>query len=456
MIEFTMNEYDVRLKKKWDEDDFSPKNIIKSLKGMLVGSKVSVAGRIVLMRDLGAITFINLYDAEGHIQILLSSKKIDGYKEKLDIGDIIGVEGTLIHSKTGELTLDVDKLYYLTKSLMGLPDKWNGLNDEELKKRLRYIDIISDGRTRDIFVTRHKIIRAIKGFMNDNGFMEVETPILQNIASGAAANPFKTHHDALNLDMYLRIAPELFLKRLVIAGYNKIFEMGRCFRNEGIDKTHLQEFTMMECYQTYISYDKLMDFSISLLQCAAQSVNGSNCVQDLDFTHIPKISFVEFMANIGVRDIFDTNELLNIAKANNLPITNTEHMPLLELVYKKLGVQKVTNPVLVYDYLSCPLAKEGEDKRFSKQFQIIVNKLELVKACLEMVDSQIQEKNFRVQENLEKTGEKDVVRCDYDFIRALEYGMPPTGGLGIGIDRLVKILTGIESIRDIIFFPNLK
>lgn len=441
---------EIRRQKKWEEEEFFPKNEIREVKDFSLGTPVSVAGRILLRRDLGAIFFLTIGDIGGKIQVLLRENiaRFDQLKVILDVGDLIGVEGGMMQTKTGELTIEAQKLFLLTKSVKPWPDKRKGILDDDLRQRYRYVDLILSDETKGVFKIRHETIKKIRGFLEKKFFVEVETPILQNVASGAAAKPFKTYHDSLNLDMYLRIAPELFLKRLVVGGYTKIFEIAKCFRNEGIDRTHLQEFTMLEAYQAYISYEDLMQLCIDILFEIGL----------LKSKEITRVSYVDFLRGAGVQDIFDKNELLRLAKMNKLEIKSEDHLVLLELIYKKLCVSKTAGnldaAVLVYDYPSCPLAKEAKDSRFSKQFQIIVDGFEVAKACLEMTDPDVQKRNFEIQKSL--TGTDDFVEKDDDFLTALEYGMPPTGGLGIGIDRVVKILTQKESLREVIFFPNLK
>jgi lysyl-tRNA synthetase class 2 len=428
------------------------------------GDCAKIAGRIIFMRDLGKLIFGKLYDINGICQFSLSQEDIEDlktFKKNLDIGDIVGVEGIIYFTSAGEKTIKVKKLIPLRKALYSLPEKWLGITNEETKIRNRYVDIITSKETRDRFLIRFKVIDAIKNFLKNQNFYEVETPILQNIASGAAANPFTTYYEALDEKMYLRIAPELFLKRLLIAGFDKVFEMGKCFRNEGIDPTHLQEFTMLEVYQTYISYEDLQDFAIKLLENIASVFSENLIVGDYDFNNIPRYSYMGFLQDFGglnITDIFNEDQLNKAAKGLNLDVSiYPTHYQLLDAIYKHTCVKKVESPVLVFDYPKSPLAKISyKDSNFSDQFQIIINGQEVVKACLEMNDPDVQRDALTQQEKNLSKGDLDAVRTDYDFLEALMYGMPPAGGLGLGIDRILTTLTQCGNIRNIILFTHSK
>lgn len=435
-----------------------------SVNGLVIGQKVSIAGRIVFFRDLGKIVFGKIRDFYDICQFSLSADQFENIKEiknLLDIGDIIGIEGEIYETQKGEKTVNVTNLVFMRKAFLPLPDKWEGLQNEELKVRYRYVDIITDENTRNKFLYRFKIINAIKKYLMDRGFLEVETPILQPIASGAAANPFKTKHDALKIDMYLRIAPELYLKRLLIAGIPKVFEMGKCFRNEGIDPTHLQEFTMLEFYEAYCDYETLQQRAIDLLQIAAACINPSMIIGEMDFNNIEKISYVDFLKKYGNLD-FDRFEdieyLRNIARENHIDLSKCKsHYAIVDAIYKNCCVKKILSPLLVFNYPRHPLAKIDDfDDRFANKFQVILNKQEVVNAFLELNDPDIQKTNFEEQKKMNEGGENDVVRTDDDFVEALEHGMPPAGGFGLGIDRIVTILTQSSSIKDIVLFPQIK
>jgi lysyl-tRNA synthetase class 2 len=431
--------------------------------------EVCLAGRLLFKRDIGSLLFGLLSDSHGRAQFSISKDDFkdkdpdfDTTKQMLDVGDILVVSGIIYRTKAGEKTVRVSKINILTKSLLSLPEKHAGLQDEEKKIRYRYLDLVQNQNIVDRFDKRFKIIKAIKTFLYQKGFTEVETPILQNVASGAAAKPFQTHHNALDIDMYLRCAPELFLKKLLVAGYNKIFEIGKCFRNEGIDRTHLQEFTMLEMYQTYISYKDLMDIAISLLQtCVIAAGNNDLKIDDLDFNQIKKISFsklVKEYTGLNEEDLFNTEKLKSLLDQKEADYSNLHSVnSLLEMVYKKYCIPKIFQPTLVYDYPRSPLAKVSRtNENFSEQFQIVLSNQEVIKSCLELTDPVSQLENFLSQTKAEQSGEEEVVRNDESFVEALKYGMPPAGGLGMGIDRIITILTKSESIREVIFFPNVK
>jgi lysyl-tRNA synthetase class 2 len=424
-----------------------------------VDEEVSVAGRIIFKRDLGKLTFIKLTDVDGIFQISLDNN-LENYNEfvgNLQLGDIIGAQGIIYKTISGELTLRVSKCIPLRKALLPIPDKHAGLQDIELQQRYRYLDLIQNSDQKLKIQVRQTIIKTIKNFLNNCDFIEVETPILQNIASGAAATPFTTHHNALNKEFFLRIAPELYLKQLLVAGYNKIYEIGKCFRNEGIDPTHLQEFTMLEFYWTYLSYEKLQNFAIDLLKEVLNAVSKIYPI-NYNYENIEKISYVDLLKKYGI-DYFSLNSETMKLKAKELNL-DLEKYPsdqsLLDAIYKKCCLANIVDPILVYNYPRSALSKPAKDERFSEQFQIIFNKQEIIKSCLEMNDPQIQYDNFCAQQKILATGDTDAVRLDMGFLKSLFYGMPPAGGLGMGIDRVACILTNSSNIRDTLLFPLMK
>lgn len=449
---------------KWKKNYAFKSSHSCDISSLIENQETALAGRVVFFRDLGKIVFGKIRDFLGTTQFSLTPENLEDFadiKTLIDIGDFIGIQGKLYKTQAGELTVQVTQLKPLRKALKPLPDKWKGLQDEELKLRLKYLDIIGNQDTRDIFIKRFQIISAIKEFLRNLNFLEVETPILQPIASGAAANPFITHHDALDMRCYLRIAPELYLKRLLVAGMSKIFEIGKCFRNEGLDPTHLQEFTMLEFYQAYISYEDLQNLAISLMQHIARVISEDLVVDTMDFNHIPKISYIDFLRDIGGIDFARSNDLKylkDLAEKHFIETSHCKsHYAMLDTLYKHLCVKKTLSPVLVYNYPRSPLSKIYDpDPRFSEQFQIILKGQEVVKACLEMNDPDVQQESFKEQKTIQAAGENDVVRTDDDFIEALKYGMPPAGGLGLGIDRITTILTQTKSIRNVILFPLVK
>lgn len=428
-----------------------------------LGKSISMAGRIIYWRPFKELVFGKIFDQNGSAQFSISSKNpnFELYLRNIRRGDIIAVYGELYKTKTGELTLRAEEIVLLVKAYNPLANKWQGLCDQEAKLRRRYEDLVLNPETRNVFEKRFKIIKAIRSFLVGKNFIEVETPILQNIASGAAANPFLTHYNAFNKNLFLRIAPELYLKRLVIAGYNRVFEIGKSFRNEGIDPTHLPEFTTVEFYIAYMGYKEGMDFVIKFLQYIVSSIEKNEekslIINGFDFNNIPKISYTELLLQNGV-DWTEEASIIKAAQKYNLNISNYKSpQALLDAVYKHSCVYKIINPVLVYDYPYSALAKrKDEDKRLSDQFQIILNKCEIVKAYLELNNADLQESNFKEQLEQEKCGDLDVVREDNDYIEALKFGLPPTLGVGLGIDRLISILTGVNQLRNTIFFPLLR
>jgi lysyl-tRNA synthetase class 2 len=429
---------------------------------------VKTAGRIKFCRHLGAISFLKIGNVFGNIQLFFDYKKFkyiinneDAFKY-INLGDIVGVEGKIIFTSTGEKSIEVEKITLLSKCLEQISDKWHGVTDTETKLRKRYVDLIANEESRNIFHRRHKLLKNIREYLYEREFTEVETPILQNIPSGASAYPFKTHYEALNDDFFLRIAPELFLKRLLVGGYEKIFEIGKCFRNEGIDRSHLQEFTMMECYISYMSYKDLQKFVVDFLQTIILKTIGTLKTSYIDFSEVEYISYDDLFIKYGGIDIRNKTyeDLKEIAKREGIKIELFKSFDALkDAIYKKLCLSKIINPVLVYDYPSTPLSYPNLEKPgYNYQFQLIVGHFEIVRACIELIDSEIQNKNFNDQMKLNlESGEKEVVRKDEDFIEALETGMAPTGGFGLGIDRLMMLISGENtSIRDVVLFPATK
>lgn len=425
---------------------------------------VKTAGRIKFSRHLGAISFLKIGNVFGNIQLFFDHNKYkyilnneDAFKY-INLGDIVGVEGKVIFTSTGEKSIGVEKITLLSKCLEQISDKWHGVTDTETKLRRRYLDLIANEESKKIFHIRHKLLKSIREYLYEKEFTEVETPILQNIPSGASAYPFKTHYEALNDDFYLRIAPELFLKRLIVGGYEKVFEIGKCFRNEGIDRSHLQEFTMMECYISYMSYKDLQRFIVDFLQTIILKTVGTLITPYIDFTEVEYISYDDLFVKYGGIDIKNKTyeELKDIAKKEKINIELFKSFDSLkDAIYKKLCLSKIINPVLVYDYPSTPLSYPNLEKPgYNYQFQLIAGHFEIIRACLELIDSEVQNKNFDNQMKINLSGEKEIVRKDEDFIEALETGMAPTAGFGIGIDRLMMLISGKDiSIRDVVLFP---
>ncbi|WP_460177817.1 lysine--tRNA ligase [Thermodesulfovibrio hydrogeniphilus] len=431
---------------------------------------VSVAGRIILLRDFGKAAFAHIQDSKGKIQIYLR-KDILGEKfqfvKQLDIGDIIGVEGRLFRTKTNELTIEVHNFEFLSKSLRPLPEKWHGLKDIEARYRQRYVDLIVNPSVKDTFVKRQQIIKYLRKFLENEGFLEVETPMMHTIAGGARAKPFKTYHEALDMELYLRIAPELYLKRLLVGGFERVFEIGKNFRNEGISTKHNPEFTMVEFYVAYKDYNWLMDFTEKLLSYITEKVCGTLQVQYgehvIDFTPpFKRISMYDALKEKGVPEeiLKDENLAKKWAKEKKIEIPNEASLSkVLDEIFKELVEPELIQPTFIIDYpveLS-PLAKRKRDNpELVERFELFVAGRELANAFSELNDPIDQKERFLRQLEERLKGDEEAPEMDEDFIRALEIGMPPAAGEGIGIDRLVMILTNNQSIRDVILFPLLR
>lgn len=431
-----------------------------------------IAGRITGFRRHGKATFSDLKDSTGKIQLYISLKNTGEKKYSefldLDIGDWVGVEGTVFMTHAGELSINVSKFELLSKSLRILPEKWHGLKDKELRYRQRYLDFIVNPEVLDVFLTRIKIIDAIRRFLTDRDFKEVETPMLQPIPGGAAAKPFITHHNALNTDLYLRIAPELYLKRLIIAGFEKVFEINRNFRNEGISYKHNPEFTMLEFYQAYADYNDMMDLTEDLIKFVCKEAIGKTSAvfrdNDIDLGgRWKKFTMLEAIEKFGkVKISFDSSikELLKIAKSLGVKIEKGSGKgKIINGIFEALVEPKLIQPTFIKDYPVeiSPLAKKHpENENLTERFELFIGGEEIANAFSELIDPCEQLSRFRDQAKSKTEEERITGRIDVDFLKALEYGMPPTGGEGIGIDRLVMILTNSDSIRDVILFPVLR
>ncbi|HXG35545.1 MAG TPA: lysine--tRNA ligase [Dehalococcoidia bacterium] len=433
---------------------------------------LEVAGRITAMRDMGRATFIDIRDGEGRIQTYYRKNVIgpEAYQrlQELDLGDFISVKGKLFRTKTAEITVEAESFTLLTKALRPPPEKWHGLQDVETRYRQRYLDLLANAEVRDAFLRRSRIISAIRRFMENRGFIEVETPVLQSTAGGAAARPFVTYHNALHRQLYLRVALELHLKRLIIGGYDRVFEIGRVFRNEGVSTKYNPEFTMLESYQAYADYNDVMAMVEELVSSVAQEVLGTRQVAYgdtvLDFTPPwPRISLQEAIKDYTGVDFTAYREAAELARAAAAAgVAVEQHWSRAKLVDELLS-QKVEpdllQPTFVIDYpveLS-PLAKcKPEDPRFVERFELFIAGREVANAYSELNDPVEQRARFAAQAAQRGAGDEETEVVDEDFLVALEHGMPPCGGLGIGIDRLVMALTGQTSIREVILFPALR
>ncbi|MBV8502072.1 MAG: lysine--tRNA ligase [Paucibacter sp.] len=434
--------------------------------------QVSVAGRLMLKRIMGKASFGTLQDATGRIQLFVTKDALgeEAYADfkHLDLGDIVGAQGTLFRTKTGELSVRVTSLRLLTKSLRPLPDKFHGMADQEQKYRQRYVDLITDEAARARFVARSKAVSSIRSYMVEHGFLEVETPMLHPIPGGANAKPFITHHNALDQEMYLRIAPELYLKRLVVGGFERVFEINRNFRNEGISVRHNPEFTMMEFYAAYWTHHELMDFTEEVLRHAARCATGTARV-----TYAGKeVHLDEPFARLSVRDSLVKHAGLSEAEADNADVLRQKiraageeahaHWSLPELqfgLFEAVVEEKLWQPTFIIDYPVevSPLARASDtNPKITERFELFITGREYANGFSELNDAEDQAARFQAQVANKDAGDEEAMFYDADFIRALEYGMPPTGGCGIGIDRLMMLITDSPSIRDVILFPALR
>lgn len=432
-------------------------------------SEVRIAGRILTVRRMGKAGFLHLSQNGKKLQIYVKKDAVDErtYKlyELLDIGDTIGVRGYLFRTRTGELSVHVEELFFLSKILLAMPEKWHGLEDVETRYRQRYLDLIANPEVRDVFVTRSRIIRSIRRQLDERGFLEVETPMMQPLHGGATARPFVTHHNTLDIDLYLRIAPELYLKRLLVGGIERVYEINRNFRNEGVSTRHNPEFTMLEFYQAYADYRDMMQTSRELLAQVAIDATGSTKViydgRELDFGNLRQYSMREAIVEFWQGDAGSKPTLDNVKDPEWLLRASREKTPGAALadIFERNAEGQLFDPTIIYDFPVeiSPLAKnKPDDPSFVERFEIYAAGMEIANAFTELNDPQEQRRRFEQQLSRKEGGDEEAHVMDEDYIRALSYGMPPAGGEGIGIDRLTMILTGTKSIRDVILFPLLR
>ena len=461
-------------------EKFDKKQTLKQCKEMKEGKKVKTAGRLIMFRDMGKLTFAHLQDFSGRMQIAIKQDEIgkDDYKELMkiiDLGDFIGVEGEIFVTHKGEITILVKKWEFLGKALKPLPEKWHGLKDTEAKYRQRYLDLISNQETMERFKFRSEFIKELREFYWQNEFIEVETPVLCNAASGALAKPFSTHHNALDLDVFLRIAPEIYLKEAIVGGFDRIFEVARVFRNEGIDPSHLQDFTMVEHYAAYWNYEMNMEFTEKMLTDIIKKLKGTLKLTilnrdeeevEVDFTPPwDRVTFRELLikdCGIDIDKCLTVEELRKAIKAKKINVEDMDKLGrgnLIDELYKKVSRPKLINPVFLTQHpldLS-PLARKNDDNNLIvDRFQLILNGWEILNAYSELVDPIDQEKRFDQQMAAKDMGDEDAMSKDDEYVDCMKYGMPPISGWGMGIERIVALLTKQTNLRDVVLFPLMR
>ena len=435
------------------------------------GKTVRMAGRIMARRGHGKVQFIDMQDATDRIQLFMKKDLLeDTYDELklLDIGDIVGVEGEIFKTHAGEVSLRATSWHILTKSLRILPEKWHGLKDPDLRYRRRYVDLIVNPNVKETFVLRSKIIRAVRRFLDDRGFLEVETPILNTIVGGANARPFVTHHNTLDIPMYMRIANELYLKRLIVGGFDKVYEMGRMFRNEGMDHTHNPEYTAIELYEAYADYEDMMRITEELVAYVAKEVHGTTVIEyegkTIDLTppwrRLSMTDALKEFAGIDFDKIETDEEAQAVAAEHHVELKKGKTRGfVIDAMFEALCEEHLIQPTFIMHHPVevSPLAKrDPEDPRCTERFEAFINATEYANAFSELNDAMDQKARFEAQVAAREAGDDEAQMMDSDFVYALEVGLPPTGGLGIGIDRLIMLLTGEESIRDVLLFPTMK
>ena len=440
-----------------------------------MGVRVRVAGRMMSRRIMGKASFAHLQDMSGQIQLFVQRDSLpegfynQQFKKEWDVGDIIGAEGRLFKTKTGELSVRCDELKLLTKSLRPLPEKFHGLTDQEQRYRQRYLDLIMSEASRDTFRLRTRMIQYIRNYLNAKSFMEVETPMMQAIPGGATARPFTTHHNALDMQLFLRVAPELYLKRLVVGGFERVYEINRSFRNEGLSTRHNPEFTMLEFYQAYADYHDLMDLTEDMLRGLAQEIVGSSVIdyqgEQYDFGKpfqrmTVKESILHFNPEISEAQLNDLEQARQLAESLEIPLKPSYGLGKIQVeIFEKTVEHRLMNPTFITAYPTevSPLARRNDDDPFvTDRFELFVGGREIANGFSELNDAEDQAERFRQQVQEKEAGDAEAMHFDADYVRALEHGLPPTAGEGIGIDRLVMLFTDSPSIRDVLLFPHMR
>ena len=459
---FQITKYEVTKHSQEIKDDYDT----------LEGQVVSVAGRMMFKRVMGKASFCNIQDLQGDIQVYVARDSVgeDSYKDfkKYDVGDILGIKGEVFTTKTGEISIHAQEVTLLSKSLQILPEKYHGLTDTDMRYRQRYVDLIMNSEVKDTFIKRSKVLSSIRRFLDGEGFMEVETPMLVSNAGGAAARPFETHFNALNEDLKLRISLELYLKRLIVGGLERVYEIGRVFRNEGLDTRHNPEFTLMELYQAYTDYHGMMDLTENLYRYVAKEVAGSEIItygeheMDLSkpFERITMVDAVKKYANIDFNEIKSDEEAKKLADEHHIEYEDRHKKgDILNLFFEEYVEEHLIQPTFVMDHpieISPLTKKKPDNPEYVERFEFFMNGWEMANAYSELNDPIDQRERFEAQEELFAAGNEEANHTDEDFLNALSIGMPPTGGIGYGIDRMVMMMTNSPAIRDVLLFPTMK